>query len=146
MPFDELLPQTRDREHYKFELNSDNEHAVRVLAEIISGALDATPAGLRNGLRVSTLNVGDTITQIPSSPYIAPNGAGRNALSIHNMSDTDKLYVGDSSVTADRVNGVTSGWEIPANGYLNFDITKDVLIYARCESGKTVQIKILEVA
>lgn len=144
MPFSELLPQTRDREHYKFELNSDNEHAVRVIAEIAGGSV--APAGLRNGLRVTTMTVDDTITQIPSSPYIAPNGEGRNALSIHNMSDTDKLYVGDDDVTADRVNGTTSGWEIPKNGYLNFDVTKDVLLYARCESGKSVQIKIMEIA
>jgi len=129
------LPSTRDgREFDKFEENVAGETAVRTTGEY-------SPSGLRVGLRVTTMDVGDTAVAIPASAF-----ASRNAISIYNKSTSQTIYINDINVTADNVLGTTSGWEIPPNGYFNVDITPDIIIYGRCESGQSARIKVLELA
>lgn len=101
-----------------------------------------TLSGLQNGGRVTTMTVGDTAIPLPATPL-----AARNAISIRNLSSTDKLYIGYSTaVTADRVVGVTSGDEIDPDAGFNVDITDEVILYGICESGKSVMIKVHELS
>ena len=87
------------------------------------------------------MNVGDTATLLPATAL-----ANRNAIKITNHSGTDKLYLGPSSVTADNVIGTTSGDEVGTNESINFDITDAIPIYGRAETGKTIRVKIVELA
>lgn len=114
------------------KFNDDGE--VRVTGEF-------TPSGLTTAMRVTTLIVGDTAIAIPTVGL-----TDRNAISIHNKSATDLVYLGNSDVTADTVVGTTSGWELLTESFINIDVTNGIPIYARCETGKTATIKILEFA
>lgn len=101
-----------------------------------------TLSGLQTGGRVTTMMVGDTAVPLPAIPL-----ADRNAISVRNLSSTDKLYIGYSTaVTADRVIGVTSGDEVDPDAGFNVDVTDEVVIYGICEAGKSVMIKVHELA
>lgn len=110
-------------------------HTVRTTAK---GTFSQT--GLKNGGRNTTLDVGDTATAMPVF-------SSRNALSIHNTSETEILYVGfDTSVTADSVIGTTSGRQVGPGQILNFDATDNISLYAVAETGKTIRVHVMELA
>ena len=106
-----------------------------------SGGISAVPSGLRNGLRITTMDVGDTQTALPVSPL-----SDRNAISIVNLSTTDTLYIGNTGVVADRSIGITAGWEIGPQETYNTDIKDTIIIYGIAAAGKTIRVKIQEIS
>ena len=132
-----------DCERRKFDINDDNEVIVRTSAEG-----EFSSSGLKNGFKITTIEITDSASKLPTTPF-----SDRNALSVHNKSSTDILYLGpDNTVTADTVVGVTSGWEVPVNNKVNFDIkdidpqSVNINIWAIAPTGKTITVKILELA
>ena len=128
---------TGDREHAKFDLDSNNKVAVRTLTEI-AGALQGSfsLSGLNIGIKITNTTIGNTATILPTTPL-----AQRNSMIFYNMS-TDSIYFGNADVTT---TGVTQGWEIPSGSYFSFDITDSINIYF-ISTGTSSQIKILEMA
>jgi hypothetical protein len=129
-----------DPHAWKTRKNKDDElvQELRVTTDSVSGTF--SPTGLTKGLLVTTMTITDVATKIPLSALLE-----RNAVSIQNKG-AEILYLGNSNVTADSVEGTTSGWEIYAGSYMGFDITDAIDIYGICETGKSVLIKILELA
>lgn len=100
-----------------------------------------TLSGLNIDWLPTTMIVGDTALPLPAIPLDQ-----RNSIIIYNQSATETLYIGKSNVTADSVVGVTSGWQIPAKSYFALDVRDTIIIYGICETGKTAQVQVLEVA
>lgn len=123
-------------EKYKFLIGSDGLVYVRVKA---IGTM--TFSGLSEAIKISTLSIGDTVTALPTTAL-----SNRNSISIQNKSSTETLYVGPSNVEANSTVGGNGGWEIPPQEALNFDIKDVVTIYAIAPTGKTILVKILEMA
>jgi hypothetical protein len=135
-----LSPARGDREHDKFTLNSDGETAIRTVAETeLTGEISIS--GLSEAIRTTTMLVTDVATPLPAVAL-----ANRNAMMIQNKSPTETLYIGNSNVTADTVLGTTSGSEIGPLESQNMDIKPDIVLYARAETGKTILIKVTELA
>ncbi len=108
----------------------------------VEGAnINFTPTGLSTDYRITTMDVTDTASAIPAAPL-----ASRVAISITNLHATEVLYLGKITVTADRVNGTTSGWEVGAGESFNVDITDSIIIYGIAEAGQTIPIKVLEIS
>lgn len=109
----------------------------------ISGAItgEFTPTGLRTAIKITTMNITDTATPLPATALFA-----RNAMVVTNKDITEVLYVGPASVTADTVVGTTSGHEVnPGEGF-NLDIQDDIVLYGIAPAGKTILVKITELA
>ena len=101
---------------------------------------EISPSGLKTAGKNTTMDIGTTAVQLPSSPL-----SERNALSIHNTSTTDILYIGfDNTVTADSVVGNTSGRQVGAGQIINFDVTDAVAIWAIAAT--TIRVQIMELA
>jgi len=113
---------------------------VNVIGGTVTGEITVT--GLKIAGRTTTMDIPDTVVAIPASPL-----ANRNSLSLTNLSPTETIYIGfNLSVTANSVIGTTSGWPVgPSEGF-NLDVTANIIIYAIAETGKTVRVKILELA
>lgn len=113
---------------------------VNVISGSISG--EFTPTGLKVQGKMTTVDITDTASAIPSIAL-----SQRNSLSIANLSTIDTLYIGfSSSVTADSSLGNNAGWEVgPSEGF-NIDIQDDIVIYGIAETGKTIRVKIMELA
>ncbi len=108
----------------------------------LTGGGEITPSGLNTEGKNTTIDIGDTYAKLPSTPL-----NDRNALSIHNTSTTDILYIGfDSNVTADNVLGNTSGRQLGTGQVMNFDVTNNVEIYAIAPTGKTIRVHLMELA
>ena len=131
----------RQREYNKFVLDGENKTAVNTVVSsgTISGSF--SPSGLNVALKVTTLTVGDTATALPVTALTS-----RNSISIQNKSTTQIVYIGDINVTADTVVGTTSGYELLPGSFFNVDVTPNITIYGRCESGQSALLKILELA
>ena len=131
----------RQREYNKFVLDGENKTAVNTVVSsgTISGSF--SPSGLNVALKVTTLTVGDTATALPATALTS-----RNSISIQNKSTTQIVYIGDVNVTADTVVGTTSGYELLPGSFFNVDVTPNITIYGRCESGQSALLKILELA
>lgn len=106
-----------------------------------SGDINSSPSGLRNGFRITTMDVADTEIALPVIPL-----TDRNAFSVFNMSFTDTLYVGETGVQASDAIGTTSGWEIGPRESFNSDIKDTIIFYGIAASGKTIRVKILEIS
>lgn len=134
LPKDRGLP---DLEKDKFDLNDAGEVIVRTSA---SGVIQ--PIGLQTAGRNYTMNVSTSAVALPSLGPLTD----RNALAIHNLDDTNTLYVGfDNTVTADSTPGSqTSGWPVYPGATLQFDLTDDVVIYGIAST--TIKIIIMELA
>lgn len=130
-----MSPDRSRREYDKFE-EVAGETAVRV-----TGQFDVTPAGLRLHFRTTTMMITDVETALPATPL-----GSRNAMTITNLSTTDTLYIGESGVTADRVLGTTAGEEVGPNSGFNVDITNEIILYGICETGKSILVKVTELA
>lgn len=100
-----------------------------------------TPGGLSTALRVTTMNVTDVATALPAVPL-----ASRVAIKVTNLHATEVLYIGDATVTADRVIGITAGDEVGPGESFNVDITDSVILYGRAEAGETILVKIMEIS
>lgn len=98
-------------------------------------------SGLSERFRVVTKIIGDTEIGLP--PVLL---ATRKSFAIHNKGP-NTLYIGESGVTADSVDGSeSSGWEVPANSYFNVDTASGVALFGICETGKSTTIKTLELS
>jgi hypothetical protein len=98
-------------------------------------------SGLNIGMRITTMEIGDTATAIPATPFTQ-----RNAIAILNLDPALTLYVGPSSVTEGRTVGTTAGWEVGPSEAFNVDITDGVVVYGIAPAGETILVKILEIA
>jgi len=125
-----------DLERKKFDLNADDEVIVRTSAE---GTF--TPTGLNESIKITTMTITDTESALPATAL-----TNRNAISIYNKSATITIYIGPTGVQAGDAVGTTSGWEIPAQTYLNFDITANISLYAVAPSSQSALIKVMEIA
>jgi len=113
---------------------------VNIIAGSITGTF--TPSGLTVAGSVKTLDISSTAIAIPATAL-----SMRNSLSLTNLSLVDILYVGfTASVTADRALGSNAGWEVGPNEGFNLDIKDNIVIYGITEVGKTVRVKIMELA
>ena len=96
----------------------------------VIGVLDITGSGFK----VSSVTVTDTATPLPTT-----NMDNRKAISIRNWSDGDVIYIGSSSVTT------ATGFPIFPKETLPFDLSSGAVIYAICETGKTADVRTIEV-
>lgn len=124
-----------DRTNYSYYIDENGN-----VIQKTSAKGEFTPSGLRTNIKTTTMDVGTTATKLPATAL-----TGRNSLEIHNLDSNETLYVGGASVTADRVNGTTSGKEVDAGSFWSLDITDDIEIYGIVATG-TVKLKITEVA
>jgi hypothetical protein len=108
--------------------------------KIYEGVVEATPSGLKTDFEVTTLSVSTTVLALPATPLLK-----RNSIIIYNLSTTEILYMGKSSVTADVVDGITSGWQIAPNSYFSTDITDAIILYGVFATG-THKVQVLELA
>lgn len=122
---------------------SGNKVGLDVNVASFTGSISGTftQSGLQTALKTTCMNVTDIATKLPVTPL-----ANRNALSITNLSGSDTIYVGNSDVIAGDVIGNLSGWPVGPNEGFNLDITDDIEIYGIADAGKTIKIKIIELA
>lgn len=98
-------------------------------------------SGLNIAFRPFTFTVTDVAAPLPM-----PALTNRNSIIIFNKG-TETLYIGNSDVTADSVDGsTTSGWQVIPNSFFAIDITDSIILYGVCESGKTTKVQTLEAA
>jgi len=96
-----------------------------------------TQQGLDTG-KVTTLTVTTTATLLPATA-----ATNRNAIAIQNFTGAT-LFIGfNSSVTADRIAGTTSGYELADGGEARFDVTDTATIFGILAAGSGV-IKVVE--
>lgn len=100
-----------------------------------------TQAGLSNDFRITTMDVTDVATLLPAVAL-----ASRVAISISNLDVAEILYIGKINVTADRVIGTTSGWEVGPGESFNLDVSDTINLYGITETGVTLRVKILEIS
>lgn len=108
---------------------------VNIIGGVVSGTF--SPTGLTIGMATTLITITDVATPIPGSPL-----TNRNGLSARVMG-TNTVYFGNSSVDS-------------ASGYPKFqfeEITIDIRsmtsnteLYGICESGKTCDVRVFEVA
>lgn len=121
-----LPPQIQDREFQKFEDVEPGKTAVRVTAQNFSG--NFAPSGLRNAGRVTIVTINSaTWTELPPTAL-----TDRNAIAIQNLSGQEIKINFDDSV-AGYVGIVVSDGSERA-----YDITDDIKIYAKSNSGTAV--------
>lgn len=110
-------------EFQKFDLDADGKVIVKTSA---TGVFK--PSGLNVAGRFSLVTLSDASwTALPVSPL-----SNRNAMSIQNQSGVEIKVNYDSGVAT--YTGVT----IPAGGERFYDITDDIVIYAKASSGSPV--------
>lgn len=136
----EIIKSLTDLDKNAFEVLDEQSFLVARRVKIYAGTVEATPSGLKTAFRNTTFDVSGVAVELPPIPL-----TGRNSMIIYNRSTTEILYVGNSNVTADTVNGTTSGWQIEPNSYFPLDITDDIVLYGIFASG-THKIQVLELA
>jgi hypothetical protein len=115
-----------------------SRYAIRVTGQNFSG--NFTLSGLSLDQENTVMDIGTTAVPLPASPLVS-----RNSLAIRNLSLTETLYIGKADVTADTVNGSTSGWQVGPNETYNVDIRDTILVYGVVASG-TIKVQIRELA
>lgn len=105
--------------------------------EISGGVITAIPSGLRVRLKITNTTVSDVASQVPAVPLTA-----RNSIIIEN-NGLDPIYIGESNVSN---SGANEGWKIDPSSIFSTDITDLIQIYAIAPIGKTVTLKIMELA
>jgi hypothetical protein len=99
-------------------------------------------SGLFTAMVVTTKDVTDVASALPLVAL-----ADRNSITISNLSTTETLFISSSaSVAANRVNGTTAGHEIGPLESFNINITDAIVLFGIAETGKTIKIKVMEVA
>jgi hypothetical protein len=96
-----------------------------------------TPSGLRVRMKVTNMIVTDIVTPLPLTSL-----ASRNSIIIENKG-LDPIFIGEMGVTSI---GINEGWEISASAFFSTDVTDAIVIYAIAPTGKSVNVKILELA
>lgn len=107
---------------------------VNIIAGSVTG--EFSESGLKNALKTQSYTVTDIITAIPPVPLI-----NRNSMSIR-IVGTGTIYFGNSSVTSSNGYPKGSGEEIS----LDIKDNTNVQLYAVCDSGQSVEVRILEVS
>lgn len=108
-----LPRQINDREHDKFLWDTELGTVVKTLTKIFGGEITILSP---QTFKVTTIKVTDTPTLLPRTP-------GSLAVDFRNMSETVTVYKGpENSVTADLVEGTTSGWQIGPGEGDNFSL------------------------
>lgn len=122
---------------------SDQRGRLHVKVDEITGNLEGqfSPTGLKVAIKTTTADITDTATTLPLISL-----TGRNSMVIHNKSVSETLYIGNSDVTADSVLGTTSGHEVLPGETFAIDITDQIVLYGIAPTGKTIRVKITEVA
>ena len=116
-----------DREFRKFE-EVGGEPAVRVTGQNFSGSFSGS--GLKNAGRVTEVTLNDlTWTALPATPL-----TDRNALAIQNFSGQLVKVNYDNSVSG------FVGAHIPDGQERFYDITEDIIQYAKCASGSATVV------
>lgn len=82
----------------------------------------------------NAVTVTATATKLPST-----NLTNRKAITLFNMSETDIVYLGNSDVTT------ANGYPLERRQGLPLDLSTGAQIYGICESGKTAEVRVLEV-
>lgn len=114
-----LSPNINNREFDKFVETSTNNTAVRV-----QGELDAIPAGLGVGGRISEVSLNSSSwVALPAVPL-----DGRNALSIQNQSGQTIKINYDNSVSG------FVGISIATGSERYYDIKDTIVLYGKCTS------------
>lgn len=99
---------------------------------------EVTFSGLSTALKITNTSVTDTTAKLPLVAL-----TDRNSLIVENRSATDPIYIGNSDVTS---TGATEGWIIEAGSFFTIDIRNSIELFAVADAGKTVTIKIMEMA
>ena len=93
-------------------------------------------SGLKTAFKVTVMTITDIAQKIPTTALTA-----RNSFTVKSEDETNNVWIGNSDV-----NDTTTGWALEPLDYLNFDVTNNIELWAVCSSGKTAQIRILELA
>lgn len=106
-------------------------------AVVVTGDLESTPGGLRNGGRVTIVDLSSgSWTPLPPVPL-----TNRNAICIQNQSSTEvKLNYAGATGSLSYV-----GIVIPSDGERFYDITDKIQLFAMPASG-TVQVTVEEIS
>jgi len=119
-----LPSNLNDREQQKFVDVSPGTTAVRIYGDNISGSF--TPSGLNIGGLVTVVELNSsTWTALPTTAL-----ANRNAISIQNQSDIE-IKINYRSDVSGYVGMAVS----PNGGERAYDITDNIVLYAKSESG-----------
>jgi hypothetical protein len=130
-----MARQITDLERAKFvDPDETGDVAVRVFADNFSGTF--TPSGLNVSGRVTEVTLSDSAwTALPTTAL-----TNRNAISIQNWSGT-QIKVNYNNGVSGYVGMVITG----SGGERSYDITDDIVIYAKAQSG-TPTITVEELA
>ncbi len=96
----------------------------------IIGTLDATGSEFVTG----SITVTDVATRIPTT-----NMNNRKAISVTNYSGTNWIFIGGIGVTT------ATGYPIQPYQGIPFDLGSGAYLYAICETGKTADVRFLEI-
>lgn len=133
-----LLISGYDSEEQRFRFLPMTNDAVKVSGDIEVQApdgLDVYPNGLRNGGRISVVNLNaNTWTALPASPL-----AKRNAMSIQNLSGQPIKINYNSSI------GGFVGITLGDQSERSYNITDGITLFAKCASG-TAQVIVEELS
>jgi len=129
-----LSQNINNREFDKFELNTDGETAVRVIAEIGNGtiAADFSPAGL-DGRRIFVVTVTDTATQIDSA-------LSRESIQFINEGPNPLKY-GHNLIT---FTGSGRGMPVGTDEGVNEDTKQTAPVFGICDTGKSTELVVME--
>jgi len=102
--------------------------------------LDANfaPSGLRIRLKISNIAITDSASPIPAIAL-----ADRNSIIIQNKDPLETLFIGESDVEA---SGASEGWEVAPTSFFSTDIKNNIVLYGIAPTGKTINIKVMELA
>lgn len=129
-----------DLDKNAFEVLDEPNFIVARRVKIYEGTVEATPSGLKIAFRNTTTTLSTTALPLPATALTK-----RNSIIIYNLSTTEILYIGNSDVTADVVDGITSGWQVAPQSYFSTDITPAITLYGVYATG-THKVQILELA
>lgn len=134
------------KQNQSFELIADStDESQKLWARLVKifGNVDSAPVGLSKDFKVTTFEVTDVETKLPPVPL-----RDRNFMVLVNKSISDDIYVGKTGVVAGNAIGTTSGMDVPASETFNIAIkgNVEVELYGIAETGKTVLVKVIEVA
>lgn len=136
----EIVKTLGDLDKNAFEVLDEQSFLVVRRVKIYEGSVEAIPSGLKTAFRNTTQSVSTSAVALPLVSL-----TGRNSIVIYNLSNTEILYIGNSNVTADVVDGTTSGWQVAPNSYFSTDITPNITLYGIYANGSH-KVQTLELA
>ena len=115
----------------------DVKKAIRVLTDFTGATISTVFSGLRVRVKITNLIITDIASPLPPIAL-----ANRNSIMIENRS-ADPIFIGEADVAA---SGIKEGWEIYSTSVFSTDITDQIVLYGIAPAGKTVNLKIMELA